>query len=450
MKLFRIYLIFLVLIFTNYILGFASAADNLKSTSSRQDSGITTINRIVAFVNKGIITSNQLDNQMKQVIKSFSDRGVKPPSINDIRAKVLDQLILERIQLDLAAKSGIKTSDLEVTAAINAIAKDHHTTLDGVKSSIEATGVSYAAYRHQVENQIILEKLRQRDVDSKIVVNDDEITRVLNSEAYKNRINYHLSMIMIAIPEDTTAENVANKELIAQEAYSELKSGVPFEQVSLKYSNAPNALTGGDLGWRSSAALPPNIATSLRALSVGSYTDIIKLPVGFFIFKINEEKKHGELQIVKQYHVRHILIKVNEITGDDEAHQKIEAIYQKLLALQKDTKKLDTVFVSEAKQYSEDTSSINGGDIGWVGHGDTVPPFESAIINTPVGIISKPLRTQFGWHILEVLGIRESNLTNDKERSEIKLELRENKSTILYAEWLRDIRDAAYVKIDDE
>lgn len=427
-----------------------SVALPISTTKLHADPSIKTINRIVAFVNKGVITSNQVDKQIQQTIKSFTDRGATPPSISDIHAKVLDQLILEKIQLDLAARSGIKSNDLEVTDALNNIARSHKTTLDAMKTSVAATGLSYEDFRHQVENQIILEKLRQREVDSKAIVNDDEITRVLNSEAYKNRVNYHLSMILVSIPEETTNENIANKEAVAEKAYSELQSGVPFDQVSIKYSNAPNALNGGDLGWRSSAALPPNIANALSAIPVGGYTNIIKLPVGFFIFKVNEVKKHGEQQIVKQYHVRHILIKVNEITGDDEAHQKIVAIYEKLVAVRHDPTLLNQDFEKYAKQYSEDTSSINGGDIGWVSHGDTVPIFESTVINTPIGVISQPIRTQFGWHILEVIGVRESNLTQDKERSEIRQELRENKSTILYAEWLRNIRDAAYVKINDE
>jgi peptidyl-prolyl cis-trans isomerase SurA len=295
-----------------------------------------------------------------------------------------------------------------------------------------------------------MEKLKQREVDGRIIVNDDEVNRVLNSEAYKTRVDHHLAMISITIPEQATADMINQKKNIANSAYAELKSGISFDKVAVKYSNAPNALSGGDLGWRSSAALPPIIADGLKNLPIGGYTNVIKLPVGFFIFKVSEIKKHGTIQIVKQYHVRHILIKVNENTSDDEASQKITDIKARLDKDNNDPTKLNSDFIKFAKQYSEDTSSINGGDIGWVSRGDTVPQFEQTILKTPIGAISNPVRTPFGWHILQVLGIRDSNQTNDREKSDIRMELRDNKATMMYAQWMRDIREMAYVKMNDD
>ncbi|HLX53809.1 MAG TPA: peptidylprolyl isomerase, partial [Aquella sp.] len=352
--------------------------------------------------------------------------------------------------LDMAQRSGIKTNDIEINDALNNMAKSQNITVDVLKSNLAKQGMTYDEFRDQLQKQIIMEKLKQREVDGRIVVNDDEVNRILNSEAYKTRIDYHLAMISITIPEQATADILRQKQILANNAYNELKSGVSFDKVAVKYSNAPNALTGGDLGWRSSAALPPIISNSLKDLPIGGYTNVIKLPVGFFIFKVSETKKHGTIQIVKQYHVRHILIKVNENTSDDEAQQKITEIKSKLDKDKADPAKLSSDFVKLAKQYSEDTSSINGGDLSWVSRGDTVPAFEQVIMKTPVGVVSNPVRTPFGWHILQVLEVRDSNQTNDREKADIRQELRENKGTMMYTQWLRDIREMAYVKMNDD
>ncbi|MCC2644233.1 MAG: molecular chaperone SurA [Burkholderiales bacterium] len=415
-----------------------------------QSQKINLVNKVVAFVNKSVITSSQVDAMVTQTLQNFKQKGVTNPNMNDIRSKVLEQLIMQQIQLDMASHAGIKTNDIEINDAINNMAKSQNITPDILKSNLAKQGITYEAFRNQLQKQIIMEKLKQREVDSRIVVNDDEVNRILNSEAYKNRVDYRLSMISITIPEQATSDMIRQKQDLANRAYNELKTGISFEKVAVKYSNAPNALAGGDLGWRSSAALPPIISDSLKNLVAGGYTNVIKLPVGFFIFKVNETKKHGTIQIVKQYRVRHILIKVNENTSDDEARQKIIDIKAKLDKNKNDLAKLNADFVKYARQYSEDTSSINGGDISWVSHNDTVPAFEQAILKTPVGVVSNPIRTPFGWHILQVLDIRNSNQTNDREKSDIRQELRETKGAMIYTQWLRDIREMAYVKINDE
>jgi peptidyl-prolyl cis-trans isomerase SurA len=410
---------------------------------------IVTIDKIVAYVNKGIITSVQLNQKVNDAIANFKNKGIPAPSIADIRNGVLDQLILQKIQLDLAKRSGITTNDIEITDAINSLAKQNNMSLDAFKASLSKQGINYSEFRKQIENQIIIDKLKQREVDARVSVNDDEINRVLNSQAFKNRVDYNLSDIIVSIPEQATADVVQQKQMIAQKAYDELLAGASFYTVAAKYSNAPNALNGGELGWRTNAVLPPQILNNIANLQPGQVTNIIHLPVGFIIFKVNAVKKQGSEQIVKQYHVRHILIKVNETTSDAEAHHRILQIKSILDKDVSDPKKLNQDFINLAKQYSQDTSSINGGDIGWVSKGDTVPAFEQVMVNSPIGVVSQPIRSPFGWHLLEVLGIRDSNLTTDKEKEEIRQEIRENKINFLYTQWLRDIRDSAYVKINN-
>lgn len=408
------------------------------------------MNKIVAYVNKRIITQNELNAQVKQTKNTLQTQGIKNSDESDLRNKVLDQMIIQQIQLDLAARSGIKTTDAEINQSIENMKRSQNFNDQQLQAHLAAQGGTMVQLRQQVGDQITAEKLRGREVDGKVFVNDDEINRVINSEAYKNRIDYHLSNIMISIPEQATQDVVAQKQAIANQAYQQLQQGVPFEKVALKYSNSPNAISGGDLGWKSNTSLPPYILDPVKAAPVGGYTPVVKLPIGFFIFKVTGVKQHGTPQIVRQYHVRHILVKVNELTSDDEAHQKIVSIYNQLAKDKGNQVAESADFTNLAKQYSDDPgSAIKGGDIGWVSKGDTVPQFEQTILKTPVGQISQPVRSPFGWHILQVMEVRDNNMADEKERADIRQELRETKAQILYTEWLRNLRETAYVKIND-
>lgn len=409
-----------------------------------------TVNKIVAYVNKRIITQNEVSKQIVQARNNLQQRGIANADTTDLRAKVLDQLIMQQIQLDLAARGGIKTSDAEVTDAITSIEKGQSLSDSQFRAKLATQGIAYDDFRQQIADQIVIEKLKQREVDGRVVVNDDEVTRILNSASYKNRIDYRLADIVINIPEQATLEVTSQKQALADQIYTQLKQGGSFDQLVLKYSNGPNVLNGGDLGWKSNTSLPPIILNQISNLPVGGIAPVVKFPGGFFIFKVNAIKQHGTPQIVRQYHVRHILIKVNELTSDDEAHQKIQNIYNQLAKDSSNQALESKEFTDLAKQYSDDTSSLKGGDIGWVNKGDTVPQFEQQMMSNPVGKISQPFKSPFGWHILEVLETRDSNLANDREKAEIRQELRETKAQILYTEWMRNLRDMAYVKINDD
>lgn len=407
------------------------------------------INKIVAYVNKRVITQNELNNQISQTQATLVQRGVKNTDGNDLRAKVLDQLILQQIQLDLAARGGIKTSDTEITEAIGNVEKSQGLNDAQFRARLASQGLTYDDFRQQMGDQIVIDKLKQREVDGRVVVNEDEVNRIMNSETYKNRIDYRLSNIVINIPEQTTMDVINQKQALANQIETELQQGKSFEQLALRYSNGPNALNGGDLGWKSNTALPPIILNQISNLPSGGVSQVIKLPMGFFIFKVNAIKQHGTPQIVRQYNVRHILIKVNELTSDDEAHQKIQNIYNQIEKDISSKEQESKEFIDLAKKFSDDGSSIKGGDIGWVSKGDTVPQFEQVMLSTPIDKVSQPFRSPFGWHILEVIGTRDSNLANDREKAEIRQELRETKAQILYTEWVRNLRDMAYVKISE-
>lgn len=412
-------------------------------------SSMQTLDKIVAFVNKGVITSNQLETQINIMRVSYKQKGIVVPDSLDFKNNVLNQMITLRVQLDLAQRLGVQTSDIEIANSIAGIAKSEGISVDQFKARLISSGINYDDFRIQVFQQITAEKLKQREVDGRIAVTDEEIDRVLNSEAYKNRVDYNLSYIMINVPEQSTIQVVQAKKNLADEAYRALKDGQSFNNVSVKYSNAPNALNGGVLGWKSNIVLPVIIANALKNVDKGDVSQVIQLPVGFLIFKVNDIKKVGSTQIVKQYHIRHILIKIGEQNSDAEAYQKIVMIKQMLAKYNGSPEAQNTEFIQLAKRYSEDASSINGGDIGWVSRGDTVPDFENMMLKTPIGQISEPIKTPFGWHILQVEGVRDSDKTNEVVRASIRQEIKDIKATLLYTEWLRNIREAAYVKIND-
>ncbi len=424
-------------------------SNTLQTTESVPLPSPIMVNKIVAYVNKRVITLNELNNQISQTQTTLAQRGVKNTDSNDLRAKVLDQLILQQIQLDLAARGGIKTSDTEITDAISNVEKSQGMNDAQFRAHLASQGLSYDDLRQQIGDQITMDKLKQREVDGRVVVNEDEVNRVMNSETYKNRIDYRLSNIVINIPEQATMDVINQKQALANQIATELQQGKPFEQLALRYSNGPNALNGGDLGWKSNTALPPIILNQISNLPTGGISPVVKLPMGFFIFKVNAIKQHGTPQIVRQYDVRHSLIKVNELTSDDEAHQKIQNIYNQIAKDSGNKEQESQNFIDLAKKFSDDGSSIKGGDIGWVSKGDTVPQFEQVMLSTPINTVSQPFRSPFGWHILEVIAVRDSNLANDREKAEIRQELRETKAQIMYTEWVRNLRDMAYVKIND-
>lgn len=408
---------------------------------------LTTNNKIVAFVNKRIITQFELNEQVTATVKKLKNKGNTNINMTDVQKQVLDQLILIQIQLDLAARSGIKTNDLEINNAIDNLTKSQNKSVEKLAAE---EGMNVTEYKAYVRDQILVEKLKMREVDAKISINDDEINRVLSSKIYQQKTDYHIANILIGIPEQATQATINEKEALANKVLLQLKNGASFTDLALKYSSGSNAINGGDLGWKSSNSLPPIIIEQLQQTPKDGYTSIVKMPIGFLIFKLINTRKQGEPDIVTQYHVRHILIKPSEIMSDEEAHHKIQAIYQQLISLNDDESAQNQAFIKLAKQNSEDGSAMKGGDIGWVTPGDTVPQFEKVMIATKLGVISPPLKTEFGWHILEVTEKRDSNMANDKEKNAIRQELRDSKAQTLYEEWVGSLRDSAYVRINND
>lgn len=424
-------------------------AVNAPLTKTKTATPIIAVDKVVAYVDQGVVTEDQVAKTVAETVKNFSSQGIIPPPVSVIRQRVIEELIMRKIQVDLAKLSGVKVTDADIDFALHNIAQSHNMTVDQFKQFLMHQGIIYSEFIKQVKEQIMIDRLKQGEVDSHVIVTDQEVNLILNSEAYKNQIDYNLNDIIINIPNNAPFFVIQQKEKLADAAYAALTHGTPFYQVAAKYSNAPNALKGGNLGWRSSVALPPMILDNIANLPLNGYTRPLRLSVGLFIFQVHAIRKHNAPQMVKQYHVRHILIKVNSLMSNDEAYARIYGIYQVLMADKNNPVKQNADFIKYAKAYSEDTSSINGGDIGWVSVGDTVPAFESAMLGTSVGQISRPLRSPFGWHILQVLGVREKNLATEREKAEIRKAIFDSKAAERYNMWLHEIRDTAYVKCNN-
>lgn len=404
------------------------------------------LNSIIVFVNKSVITASQLAKEIKIEMNNLQMNGVKVNSIakEDLSKQVLEQMILEKIQLDFASKSGIRTNDNEVNTAFNNIITNSHISVDDYQKKLNNAGISLEAFKDKIRKQIIIEKLKQKDVDNRIVISDDEVNRTIASESYKNQVQYHLSMILVSIPEGATPDQIDKKHKEILNVQNDLKNGIPFSQVAIKYSNAPNALQGGVLGWKSNLSLPSFILDPIKVLHKDECSDIINSPMGFLIFKVNDIKDNHVVNKVKQYHIRQILIKVNDFISDKEALAKIKKMQVSLNAI-KDVSLMEEKFIKFAHEYSQDISSINGGDMGWISS-DGNNQFETTIRNLSFNSISEPIRSPYGWHLIQLLGVKDGVSSSEKEINDVRQSLHESKISVFYAQWLRDLRNAAYLK----
>jgi peptidyl-prolyl cis-trans isomerase SurA len=401
-----------------------------------------TIDKILMFVNNSIITSQDLDNQID--FYRFNN-SIKTQIDQNIKDNILEQLVTSRLELDLAKKDGVNVTNDELNTALDSYLKQQNLDKKQLSEKLNSYGITFDKFIKFLKEQIAIEKIKQKNIDARVFISEEEVNRILNSESFKSRIDYNLSYILINIPENASSSVYKEKKQIVIKALNELKRGDNFSDVSSRYSNVANAINGGNIGWKSNIVLPPQIANALKVLSKNQNTDIIELPVGFMIFRINDIRSFYTKQMLKQYHVHHILIKVNENRSNSEALKQINQLYQQLSQVSNNRELFVESFTKLAKKYSEDASSINGGDIGFVGKSDTVPTFEAQVVSLPLYKLSSPIKTPFGWHILYVDDTNITNKTTEIEKATIRQELRELKATLLYVEWLRNLRDSAYI-----
>ncbi|WP_407297655.1 peptidylprolyl isomerase [Stutzerimonas zhaodongensis] len=402
---------------------------------------IRQLDRIVAIVDNDVIMQSQLDQRMREVQHTIEKRGAEMPPTEVMQQQVLERLITENLQLQIGERSGIRISDEELNQAMSTIAQRNNMTLDQFRAALERDGLSLETAREQIRREMVISRVRQRRIAERIQVSNQEVENFLASDLGKLQLSeeYRLANILIPVPESADSAAIQNAEKLAMDTYQQLQQGADFAQLAVSRSASENALEGGDMGWRKAAQLPPPFDTEVSTMSVGDVTQPVRTPPGFILLKVLD-KRGGETQVRDEVHVRHILIKPSQIRSEEESRRLIQRLRDRIQAGES--------FAELAKSFSEDPgSALNGGDLNWIDPNSLVPEFREVMANTASGQLSEPFETPYGWHILEVLGRRATDASDEfREQQALNL-LRNRKYEEELQNWLRQIRDEAYVEI---
>ncbi len=401
---------------------------------------IVTIDSIVAVVNDEIITRQELAARVDFAFRQLRQQGTPPPPREVIERQLLERLIGDRVQMQHARNIGMRVDDAELDKALARIAAENKLTPAQLRATLERDGVPFDKFREDIRSEITLARLREREVAQKIVITESEIDNFIqNQQAQPGRGDeFNVSHVLVSVPENASPEQLQARRARAEQALAQLKGGADFRQVAAAFSDAPEALQGGLLGWRESERLPTLFLEALRPLQAGQLTELLRSPNGFHILRLNERRGGQAPIMVQQTRARHILIKTNELVSETEARNRLLALKERL------DNKAD--FAELARANSEDGSASRGGDLGWLNAGDTVPEFEQAMNALKPGEISAPVRSPFGWHVIEVLERRSQDMTREGQRMNARQALRERKTDEAYQEWVRQLRDSAYVE----
>jgi peptidyl-prolyl cis-trans isomerase SurA len=400
------------------------------------------LDRVAAVVNDGVVLSSELDEQSAAIAERLRAQKLELPPQNVFRQQVLERLVLEQIQLQRAEKAGMKIPDEALNNALQEVAQQNHIELSKLPEALAAQGVDYPSYRNSMRKELTLSLLRQRDVLQRISVTPHEIDQYLEKQksAPSAANEYNVSHILIAVPQAATANELDTAGKRADEVYQRAKSGEDFAKLAVAYSNSQDALDGGALNWRKGTELPTFLTDVVMKLTPGQVAEPLRTPTGFHIVKLNEMRGANQQVIVNQVHVRHILMKTNELADDATVRQKLTELRARLLKGED--------FAGLAHSSSEDPgSAAEGGDLGWTGPGSFVPAFEQVVAGLKEKEISEPFKTQFGWHIVQLLGRREFDNTDELKRKHAAEEIRASKADEETELWLRRLRDEAYVEL---
>ena len=425
---------------------FSAVAAALLSTVSfgqTRDIGVhgEMLDRIAAIVNDGLVLKSELDAQMDAVTKRLQEQKVELPSQSVLKQQVLDRLILQEIQSQHAKRVGLTVSDEQLNSALQEIASRNKIPFDQLPTALAAQGVDYKQYREGMRKELTLSTLRQRDVISHINVSPHELEQFLaRQQTAAASDEFNVSHILLSLPEAATPQQLEEITHKAQDLSARAAKGEDFGQLAIANSNSQTALDGGQLGWRKGTQLPEFILQLVTKMKAGDVSQPVRTPSGFHIVKLNE-RRSGEAQvIINQIHVRHILMKTNELDDDETVRQKLSKLRERILKGED--------FGGLASTNSADPGSApDGGDLGWSGPGTFVPEFDKAIADLKANEISEPFKSRYGWHIVQMLGTRTYDSTDDVRRQRAFAAIRESKADEETELWLRRLRDEAFVEI---
>lgn len=410
--------------------------------SSLVHAAFTPLEQVAVVVDDSVILQSDVAKRLRDVEFQFAKRKAALPAEDILRKQIIEQLIMENLQANLAERAGIRIEDAALTATLTGIAKDSGLTLAKFQEQLDSTpDSSYSEVREQVKREMMITRLRQRRMQDRIRITDQDIQNFLKSPAgqAETASEYRLSHILIEIAETATAKDIADAEVRLKKAREELKAGKDFALVAATWSNAETALKGGDLGWRKANQLPTLFADAVTTMQPNDVADTIRTPGGFHLIKLLEKRGVDQVR-VPQRQVRHILIKPTEILSSDDARQKLEDIRSKIIA--------GSNFADEARIHSDDPGSARqGGELGWVGAGEMVPEFEKMMTSAKLNTVSEIFQSSYGWHILEVTGEREHDVSAQVRANIARQALYARQYDEELANWLRELRAEAFVDI---
>lgn len=395
--------------------------------------------RIVAVVGSDVITYVELRNRLAAALKQLEKQGTPLPPRDILERQMLERLIMDRAQLQYAKDSGMRVDDIQLDQAIGRIAAGNRMSVPEFRAALEKDGVQYASFREDIRNEMISVRLREREVDSKLVISDGEIDNYLaNQAASGSNEEYQLAHILLRAPESASPEQLQKLRLRGEQALKRARAGENFAELTAAFSDAPDALQGGDLGWRPLSRLPSLYAEVAGRLQQGEVSELLRSSAGFHVVKLIG-KRGGSMQAsVQQSKARHILIRVNEVVSEAEARRKLETVRERIAN--------GGDFAEQARLYSQDGSAAKGGDLGWLNPGDTVPEFERAMDALKINEVSPVVQSPFGMHLIQVQERRERDVSAERQRAVARQALRERKMDEAYQDWLRQLRDRTYVE----
>ncbi|MFH2140404.1 MAG: peptidylprolyl isomerase [Pseudomonadota bacterium] len=399
------------------------------------------IDDIRVVVNEDVITRLELDQRMQTVISQLQRQGTRLPDREILEKQVLERMIMEKLQKQFAKETGVQVDDVQLEGALQRIAmQNKFPSLSAFRAKLEKEGVDFAKFREEIRGEMLTGRLREREVDSKLVISEADIEAFLATQETQGNKGEELKLahILVVVPEQATAASIRNYQRKAEEALAKLQGGAPFSQVAAGYSDARDALQGGELGWRPTNQLPALFSEPLASMKPGELSSLLRSPAGFHIIKLLERRSSDTPVFITQTHARHILIKTSELVPENEAKARLQEIKRRI------DKGAD--FAEQARLHSEDGSAAQGGDLNWISPGETVPQFEQAMDALKVGQVSGLVQSGFGWHLIQVLERRNTDISAEQKKQQARQAIRAYKSDDAYQDWLRQLRDRAFIE----
>lgn len=398
-----------------------------------------TLDRIVAVVNDSVVLQSELDQAMHDTQSQIKGRGVAVPAEDVLRPQVLERVIVTRLQTQRAQQAGIRVDDRELNDVLNNIARQNKMTLAQLADSVKEDGMDFLNVREQIRDEVLINRLRQKEVESRIQVTDQDVDLYLANQSASDNVEYHLAHILVSIPDGASSDERDQRRTKAQGLLKRIRGGEDFAQIAITSSDGQQALQGGDLDWRKAADLPSLFATTAAKLKVGETSDVLETGSGFHIIKLDGTRGGEERLTVNETHALHILLMNNALRTEDQSRVQAQDIYDRL------QKGAD--FATLAKEFSDDPGSKNsGGDLGWQPPGVFAPEFQIRIDQLQPNETSTPFHTQFGWHIAKVLERRVRDTTEESRRGRARQAIQQRRSAEEYETWLRRLRDEAYIE----